>query len=267
MHPSIAVLYCNLGTPDAPTPSAVRRFLAEFLSDRRVVEIPRLVWLPLLYGVILRVRPAKTARKYGSIWRAEGSPLRYWTERQAHLVADQLSQDGLSVAARVGMRYGTGSIPEQLEELVKAGVRRILILPAYPQYSATTTASLFDAVNSWSSTQRNLPEFRFVKSFASDPNYIRALANSVRSHWAQRGRAELLVMSFHGIPLRNIDLGDPYAAESRETARLLAEALDLQPSKYRLTFQSRLGRAQWLQPYTEPTLVDLAKKGVRSVDV
>ena len=265
--PRTAVLYCNLGTPDEPTTPAVRRFLAEFLSDPRVVEVPRLLWLMILHGVILRVRPAKSAAKYASIWRPEGSPLKIWTEQQARLLQDWLSQHGHAVQVRYAMRYGSTSIASQLDALKAEGATRVLIVPAYPQYSATTTASLFDAVYQWAAKVRNLPELRFVNHYHDDARYIAALATRVQQHWQVHGRPDALVMSFHGVPERTLHLGDPYHCECFKTARLLAEHLGLAKEQYRVTFQSRLGRAKWLQPYTEPTLIEMGQAGVHRVDV
>ena len=262
-----AVLWCNLGSPDAPTAAAVRPYLAEFLGDPRVVEIPRALWLPILHGIILRTRPAKSAAKYASIWTAEGSPLKVWTARQAALLAGWLGERGQPVAVRPAMRYASPSIASQLDALQAAGATRILVLQAYPQYSATTTASVIDAVNAWSAGVRRLPELRFVNDFHDEPPYIEALAQGVERHWREHGRGDMLVMSFHGIPERNIRLGDPYQAQSLETARLLAARLGLGAGQHRVTFQSRFGRARWLEPYTEPTLRALAAAGTGRVDV
>ncbi len=262
-----AVLFCNLGTPDTPTTADVRRFLREFLSDRRVVEIPRLLWLAILHGIILRLRPAKSAAKYASIWTSEGSPLKLWTEKQAKLLQGWLAQRGHDVQVRYAMRYGASSIASQLDALKAAGTTRVLILPAYPQYSATTSASLFDAVYAWAATVRNLPELRFVNRYHDHPGYIKALAQSIQRHWKSHGRPDQLLMSFHGVPARTLQLGDPYHCECRKTARLLAEQLGLSDQQFKVTFQSRLGRAKWLQPYTEPSLIALGKAGVQRVDV
>jgi protoporphyrin/coproporphyrin ferrochelatase len=262
-----AVLLCNLGTPDAPTPTAVRRYLAEFLSDERVVEIPRLLWWLILHGVILRTRPAQSARKYASIWTAEGSPLKLWTEKQAKLLGGYLGQRGHAVTVRYAMRYGAPSIASVLDELKSQGVTRVLVLPLYPQYSATTTASVNDAVYTWASKVRELPELRFVNRYHDDAGYIGALAKRVQDHWAANGRGERLVLSFHGVPKRTLSLGDSYHCECLKTARLLRERLGLDTEQLLVTFQSRLGRAEWLQPYTEPTLVALAQSGVKRVDV
>ena len=262
-----AVLYCNLGTPDAPTTAAVRRYLAEFLSDPRVVEIPRLLWMLILHGIVLRVRPARSAAKYAGVWTTEGSPLKVWTEKQAKLLQGWLATRGHQVKVRYAMRYGQTSIASQLEALKAEGVRRVLVLPAYPQYSATTTASVFDAVYAWAGATRLIPELRFVNHYHDDPLYIEALAKRVRKHWQDHGRGERLVMSFHGVPQRTLQLGDPYHCECFKTARLLAERLGLQKDQFTVTFQSRLGRAKWLEPYTEPSLIALARAGVARVDV
>ncbi len=262
-----AVLYCNLGTPDAPTAAALRPYLAQFLSDHRVIEIPRLLWWLILHGIILRLRPKKSAAKYASIWTAEGSPLKVWTARQALLLADQLSGRGHQVEVRYAMRYGQPSIGAELAALKASGVTRVLVLPAYPQYSGTSTASVFDAVYSWAAKTRLIPELRFVNHYHDHPGYIAALAARVQAHWALRGRADKLLMSFHGVPERTLHLGDPYHCECHKTARLLAEQLGLDKTQYLVTFQSRFGKAKWLEPYTEPTLVAQAQAGLKSVDV
>jgi ferrochelatase len=265
--PRTAVLLCNLGTPDDASPGAVRRYLAQFLSDPRVVEIPPLLWKPILHGIILRVRPKKSAAKYATIWTAEGSPLRVWTARQAEALQARLRAEGSAVAVRYAMRYGSPSIDAQLDALKAEGATRVLVLPAYPQYSGTTTASVFDMVYDWGKRQRSLPELRFVNRYHDDPGYLDALAVRIEAHWAAHGRAEKLVMSFHGVPARTLELGDPYHCECHKTARLLAARLGIGRDAYAVTFQSRFGKAQWLEPYTEPTLVAMARAGTRSVDV
>ena len=262
-----AVLLVNLGTPQAPTPTAVRHYLAEFLSDPRVVEIPRLVWWPILHGVILRTRPRKSAAKYASIWTPQGSPLAVWTAAQAQGLQAALDGAGHRVLVRPAMRYGQPSIPAQLDALRAAGATRVLVLPLYPQYAAATTASVGDKVMQWAQRARRVPELRFVSIYHDDPGYIEALASQVRRHWVANGRAERLLLSFHGLPRRSLDLGDPYHCQCQKTARLLGEALALEPAQLLVTFQSRFGRAKWLQPYTEPTLVGLARQGLKSVDV
>ncbi|NML14329.1 ferrochelatase [Azohydromonas caseinilytica] len=259
-----AVLLVNLGTPDEPTPAALRRYLAEFLGDPRVVEIPRAAWLPILHGVILRTRPAKSAAKYASIWTPEGSPLAVWTQRQAAGLQQRL---GAGVLVRHAMRYGNPAIPQVLDELTAAGATRVLVLPLYPQYAASTTATANDAVGAWLARQRRQPEVRFVNHYPDDAGYIAALAAQVRSHWQQHGRGQKLVMSFHGVPRRTLELGDPYHCECHKTARLLAAQLGLGKDEWVVTFQSRFGKAEWLKPYTEPTLIQLARDGLKRVDV
>lgn len=260
-----AVLLVNLGSPDAPTAPALRRYLAEFLSDPRVVEIPRAVWLPILHGIILRTRPARSAAKYASVWMPEGSPLAVWTQRQTAALASELSGTGLLV--RHAMRYGNPSIASVLDSLRAEGTTRVLVLPMYPQYAAATTASVADAVMHWAQRARRQPELRFVGEYHDDAGYIGALAARLQAHWATHGRAEKLVLSFHGVPERSLTLGDPYHCQCHVTARLLAQRLQLQPGRVLVTFQSRFGKAKWLEPYTEPTLQSLAAQGVKSVDV
>ncbi|HEY6897091.1 MAG TPA: ferrochelatase [Rhodocyclaceae bacterium] len=262
-----AVLLVNLGTPEAPTAAAVRRYLKQFLSDPRVVEIPRLVWWPILNGIILNTRPAKSALKYAQIWTQDGSPLQVHTERQAKLLRGALGEAGVHVQVAWAMRYGQPSIAATLDQLKAAGARRILILPLYPQYAASTTASVMDDVADWLKRTRNQPELRMVRNYHDDPGYIAALAASVREQWRDGGQPEKLVMSFHGLPRRSLDLGDPYFCECQKTGRLLAEALGLTAEQYLVTFQSRFGAAEWLQPYTQPTLEALAKAGSRKLDV
>ena len=265
--PGTAVLLCNLGTPDAPTPAALRRYLAEFLGDSRVVEIPKPIWWLILHGIILRLRPAKSAAKYASIWTPEGSPLKVWTERQAQALQGWLQQQGHHATVRYAMRYGNPSIASELDALKAQGVTRVLILPAYPQYSGTTTASVVDAVTHWTAKIRHLPELRFINRYHDDAGYITALAERIQAYWQEHGRPDKLVLSFHGVPERTLHLGDPYHCECHKTARLLAEQLGLKREQVQLTFQSRFGKAKWLGPYTEPTLVALARAGVKRVDV
>lgn len=262
-----AVLLCNLGTPDAATAPAVRRYLAEFLSDPRVVEIPRAVWLPLLHGVILPFRSGKSAAKYATIWTTDGSPLRIWTEKQAKLLQGRLGEQGHRVLVRYAMRYGQPGIPAQLDALKAEGVTRVLILPAYPQYSGTTTASIIDAVSGWAQRTRNIPELRFINRYHDNRGYLQALARRIEQDWQAQGRPDHLVMSFHGVPERTLKLGDPYHCECQKTGRLLAQWLGLAQGDYTVSFQSRFGKAKWLEPYTEPTLRALGQRGVGRVDV
>jgi ferrochelatase len=261
------ILYCNLGTPDEPTAAALRPYLREFLSDPRVVEIPRAAWLPLLYGVILPLRAPKSAAKYASIWTPDGSPLKIWTEKQAKLLQGWLGERGHGVVVRYAMRYGKPSIASQLDALVSAGAERILILPAYPQYSGTSTASVIDAVCAWSAKVRAVPELRFVNGYHGDDGYIEALVRRIERHWREKGRADHFVMSFHGVPERVVKLGDPYRDQCLETARRVAGRLGLDKGQCTVSFQSRFGRAKWLEPSTDATLRALGKKGVQRVDV
>jgi ferrochelatase len=265
--PTTAILLCNLGTPDAPTPAALRRYLAEFLGDHRVVEIPRPIWWLILHGIILRLRPAKSAAKYATIWTPEGSPLKVWTEKQARGLQGWLQQQGHHVTVRYAMRYGNPSMPAQLDALKAEGATRVLVLPAYPQYSGTTTASVFDAVYRWADRVRTVPELRFINHYHDDAGYISALAARIRAHWQVHGQPEQLVMSFHGVPERTLQLGDPYHCECHKTARLLAQELGLSKEQYTLTFQSRFGKAKWLEPYTEPTVIRMAQAGLKRIDV
>ena len=262
-----AVLLVNLGTPAAATPAALRRYLAQFLWDPRVVEIPRPLWWLILHGVILRTRPAKSAAKYASIWTAQGSPLLRWSQRQAECLQTELQARGHDVLVRLAMRYGEPALDRVLDALQAEGASRLLVLPLYPQYAAATTASTVDAVAAWAKRTRRVPELRFVNHYHDDPGYIAALAASVRAHWALHPRGDKLVMSFHGVPARSLALGDPYHCECHKTGRLLAEVLGLAKDDYLVTFQSRLGRAKWLEPYTEPSVKKLAAEGVHHIDI
>ncbi|MBI3285866.1 MAG: ferrochelatase [Burkholderiales bacterium] len=262
-----AVLLINLGTPDAPTTAAVRRYLKEFLSDPRVVEIPRLLWWIILNCICLPFRSKQSAAKYAAIWSKDGSPLKIHTEKQALLLQGYLGERGHEVKATYAMRYGSPSIPSVLQKLKAEGYERLLILPAYPQYSASTTASNFDAVFRHYQRVRNVPELRLVRNYHDHEAYIQALKQSVLDHWMVNGKSEKLVMSFHGLPKAFLLRGDPYHCECYKTARLLAEQLGLDKDDYVVTFQSRLGRAEWLQPYTLPTVQQLARAGVKRVDV
>lgn len=268
VRPTTAILLCNLGTPSAPTAPAVRRYLAEFLGDPRVVEIPALIWKPILYGAILPLRPKASAEKYQSVWTEEGSPLLVYTQKQAQALQEALTASGHTDLLVVpAMRYDAPNIATQLDALKAQGIARILILPLYPQYSSTTTASVVDYINAWTRRQRAFPEFRFINDYATDAGYVEALVQSIQAHWAEHGQAQKLVMSFHGIPARNIALGDPYQAQCHQTAQRVVAQLGLSESQYMVTFQSRFGRAEWLQPYTQPTLEAQAQQGLESVDL
>ncbi len=264
----VGVLLINLGTPDAPTAPALRRYLRQFLSDRRVVEIPRMLWWPILHGIILNTRPRKSAEKYAQIWTDEGSPLLVHTRRQATMLRGFLGARGIGVEVEVGMRYGNPSVTSAIEALRAKNCDRILVIPLYPQYAASSSASAMDAV--WEALQhlRNMPEIRTVRHYHDHPGYIAALAQSVREYWmAHGGRPDKLLISFHGVPRYTLDKGDPYHCECQKTARLLAEALGLSQDQYQVCFQSRFGRAEWLQPYFAPTLMALGRQKTRRVDV
>jgi ferrochelatase len=263
-----AVLLINLGTPDAPTPRAVRRYLGQFLSDPRVIEIPRVLWLPILHAFVLNSRPRKSAQKYASIWTSEGSPLRVHTESQARLLRGHIeSRVAMPLTVEFAMRYGEPSIGGTLARLMSEGCERVLVLPMYPQYAAATTASALDQVAELLRRTRNVPEIRLVKHFHDHPSYIGALASLVQDHWRQSGRPDKLVMSFHGLPRFSLARGDPYHSECHETAHLLAGRLELSESEWQITFQSRFGRAEWIEPHTASTLADYGRRGVRRVDV
>lgn len=262
-----AILWCNLGTPDEPTPAAVRRYLAEFLADRRVVEIPRAAWLPLLYGVILPLRSAKSAAKYASIWTPDGSPLKVWTEKQAKLLQGWLGERKQMVKVRPAMRYGNPSIASQLDALVAGGATRVLVMTAYPQYSGTTTASVIDAVAQWAQRTRAIPELRIVNGYHDEPGYIDAVVHRIERYWREHFPPDHLVMSFHGVPERVVKLGDPYRDQCLESARRIAGRLGLEAGRVTVSFQSRFGRARWLEPSTEATLRKLGKAGTKRVDV
>ena len=256
--PETAVVLVNLGTPSAPTPRAVRRYLGEFLMDPRVVALPRWLWGPLLHLVILPLRSPRVARKYAEIWMEGGSPLAVYTRRLAQAVQQRMPQ------ARVvhAMRYGTPSIPEVFAQLRSERIGRVIVLPLYPQYSTTTTASVDDLVR----RTRSMPTVS-IRDYHRDPRWVAAIADSIRAHWAAHGRGDRLVFSFHGLPQRLVDAGDPYAAQCEAGVAAIAQALALQPGDYRLTYQSRFGREQWLEPATVDVLGALARDGVRKVDV
>ncbi|HZW18884.1 MAG TPA: ferrochelatase [Luteimonas sp.] len=256
------LLVVNLGTPQAPTAAAVRRYLAEFLSDPRVVQVPRLLWWPLLHGVILPLRAPRVARKYAQVWLDDGSPLAVYTARLAAAIGARLP--GVPVAH--AMRYGEPGIDAALRALRDRGCGRVLVLPLYPQYSTTTTASVADALARIAKDAAELP-LRMVDQYSTDAGVVAALADSVRAHWQAHGRGERLLMSFHGIPQRLVDGGDPYSTQCHATATALAAALGLGHGEWLVTFQSRFGREQWLQPATDATLRLLGETGLGRVDV
>jgi len=268
MAGSPGVLLVNLGTPDAPTAGAVRRYLREFLSDPRVVQIPRIVWIPLLYLLVLPFRPSKSAAKYAKIWRPDGSPLRIYHERQAQLLRGYLGQKlSRQVPVVAAMRYGKPSVAAGLAELKERGCDRILVIPMYPQYAQSTTASTEDALARGLERWRPAPAVKLVKEFHAHPAYVKAIARNVNEYWMKTGRPDRLVMSFHGVPKAVVDAGDPYEKQCRESARLIATELGWNDARTIVAFQSRFGAAEWLQPYTAATLRDLGKDGVGRVDV
>jgi ferrochelatase len=266
--PKIGVLLINLGTPAAPTAAALRPYLKEFLSDPRVIEIPRLAWWPILNLVILNTRPKKSAAKYAHIWTKDGSPLLVHTQKQTKLLQGYLGERTRSPhLVDYAMRYGTPSVESVVNKLKAQGCDRLLVIPLYPQYAASSTASALDAVFAALGKTRNLPALRVVKHYHDDPGYIAALAQSINDYWMQNGRPDKLVISFHGVPRFSLDKGDPYHCECQKTGRLLTEQLGLKPEQFTLTFQSRFGRAEWLKPYTQATLEQLGKSGTGRVDV
>ena len=264
----VGVLLCNLGTPEAPTPPALRRYLAEFLWDPRVVEIPRPIWWLILHGLVLRLRPRKAAKAYRSIWMEKGSPLLVLTEELAQAVRGELSRLAHGeMLVEIGMRYGRPAIGTQLEKLKAASVDRILVLPLYPQYAAATTASVFDAVAQRLRQWRHIPELRFISDYHDDAGYVGAVSASIEQFWQENGRAALLLFSFHGLPERCRRLGDPYYTQCLRSASLIAERLGLEQGSWKMAFQSRFGPAEWIKPYCVDVLKALPGEGVKTVDV
>lgn len=262
-----AVVLVNLGTPTAPNASSLRRYLREFLGDPRVIELPRIIWLPILYGVILPLRAGRSAKAYRRVWMAEGSPLRVLSERLTGAVAAHLQGSNPGVAVRLAMRYGEPSVASVLRGLRDTGLRRVIVLPLYPQYSASTAASVFDAVVDELRTWRQVPELRFIADYHADAAWTDAVAASIRAHWDTHPRGEKLLFSFHGIPQRYVRSGDPYEDQCRASAANIAARLGLPDEAWQLSFQSRVGREPWLQPYTDDTVRALGAAGVTSIDV
>ncbi|MGQ0701478.1 MAG: ferrochelatase [Panacagrimonas sp.] len=258
------VLLVNLGTPDAPTASAIRRYLRQFLSDPRVVELPRALWLPVLYGFILPFRPVKLVHAYAKVWTEQGSPLLAISRQQQAALQAVLGND---IAVGLAMTYGEPSIASAMSAFENSGVHRVLVLPLYPQYSGTTTAAVMDGVFAHTRTQRWMPELRTVNSYHDDDGYVAALAESIEAHWTAQGRSDRLLISFHSIPRQYLEKGDPYFCHCHKTARLLAERLQLAPASWSVSFQSRLGRQPWLQPYTDIVIPQLAERGTQTLDV
>ncbi|OOF29090.1 ferrochelatase [Salinivibrio sp. IB872] len=261
-HNQVGVLLVNLGTPEAPTSQSVKAFLSEFLHDHRVVDLTRWLWCPLLHGVILPIRSPKVAKLYQSIWMEEGSPLMVYAKRQQKALAEQVS-----APVALGMTYGNPSIAQGLDELQAKGCDKVLVLPLYPQYSATTTAAVFDKVAKSLKGRPVIPALRYVNHYHDHPLYQAALAHSVKQHWQAHGKGDLLLCSYHGIPQRFADNGDPYPRHCEQTTSLLQAELGLADNEIMMTYQSRFGREEWLKPYTDKTLETLPSKGVKTLDI
>ncbi len=265
---SLGVLLVNLGTPDEPTPRAVKTYLAEFLSDPRIVALPRWLWQIILRGIILRVRPKRSAQAYASIWTDQGSPLLVLSERLRDALQQQFAElHSERVTVALAMRYGNPSLPQVLQNLRRQNIQRLLVLPLYPQYSATTTASIFDALTRELQQWRWIPELRFIQRYHQEADYVATLSESIRAYRAQHGDAEKLLFSFHGIPKDYYEAGDPYPDQCRATAQQVAETLALQPGQWQIAFQSRFGKEEWVKPYTDATLKQWGQEGVKHVQV
>lgn len=264
----VGILLANLGSPDAPTSGSVRKYLAQFLGDPRVIEANRFIWWFALHGVILRIRPPRAAKSYQKVWTEQGSPLIHISQQQTAAIRHSMQQrHGDNVHVELAMTYGNPSIVDALQALRDADCHHLLILPLYPQYSATTTAAVFDQITDTLKTWRWIPECRFINQYYQHPPHIEALANSIKKQWQENQRAEKLLFSFHGLPQRYVDQGDPYYEQCQHTCQLVANALQLEDNEWQLVFQSRFGREPWLQPYCSLTLEELARSGTKSVDV
>ena len=264
----IGVLISNLGTPEAPTKQALRPYLKQFLSDPRVVEVPKLIWWCILNLIILNFRPKRSAEAYATVWTKEGSPLLTHTKNQAKALQAKFDAEAPDTyVVDYAMRYGEPSVATAMQNLLEQGARKVIVLPLYPQYCASTTGSTFDALAEDFTQRRWLPDLRFVSHYHDHPQYIECVAQSIRAHWDKHGRADKVVFSYHGIPKRYLLNGDPYHCECHKTTRLVATALGLKEGEYMTTFQSRFGREEWLKPYTDETLKALPKQGVKSLQV
>ena len=261
------VLLVNLGTPDEPTAPAVRRYLAEFLADPRVVEIPKLIWMMILHGIILRVRPAKSAALYKQVWTEQGSPLMDITRRQTQKLHSYFKQAGEEVSVEFCMRYGEPSVSSTLKRMHQDGIDKLVVLPLYPQYAAPTTASAFDAIAKELTSWRYLPALHFINTYHDNPDFIDALAASIAKDFEINGQPQKLVLSYHGMPERNLHLGDPYYCFCMKTTKLVVAKLGLKEDQYITTFQSRFGKAKWLTPYTDATMESLPKEGIKDIAV
>lgn len=260
--PNTGILITNIGTPDAPTPTAVRRYLKKFLSDPHVVKLPRFIWWPILYGFILPFRSHSSAKLYQKIWTEQGSPLLIFSQQ----IADAL-QKKLQLPVELGLHYSDPSIKTALEKLRAQQVKKIIVLPLYPQYSVTTTASTFNSVKEIISKWHHLPELHMINHYAYDENYINTLCDSIEKTWKEKGKAQYLLFSFHGIPQRYVDKGDPYVQQCHATAQAVAKKLQLENKQWSVAFQSRLGRAKWATPYTDQVLMTLPKQGITNLQV
>ncbi|WP_129830341.1 ferrochelatase [Vibrio parahaemolyticus] len=256
------VLLVNLGTPDEPTAPAVKRFLSQFLHDHRVVDMTRWLWCPILHGVILPIRSPKVAKLYESVWMEEGSPLMVYSKRQAKKLAQHLD-----MPVELGMTYGNPSLQSGFEALIAQGVEEVIVLPLYPQYSGTTTAAVSDGITKAFKQLPVIPAFSFIRDYHDHPMYIEALAHSVRQYWEEYGKGDYLLCSYHGIPKRYADNGDIYPQHCEATTRLLGEVLGLSSDQIGMSYQSRFGREEWLQPYTDKTLETITSKGVKKIDI
>ena len=261
------ILLTNLGTPDEPTAPSLKTYLRQFLSDERVIETPKPIWWLILNGIVLRTRPAKSAKAYQSVWTDDGSPLLLYTKKQKNLIKEKLEKKYSNLVFDIGMRYGNPSIAEGLNNLRKQNCDRIIVLPLYPQYCAATTGSTFDAVALELQKWRWVPSLRFIGSYYDQPLYIQALKNSIEEFWSKNDKPKKLLFSYHGIPKKYLDKGDPYHCFCRKTTRLVAESMNLPEDNYMTTFQSRFGPAEWLQPYTDKTIESLAREGTDDIHV
>jgi len=264
----IGVLITNLGTPAAPTKQALKPYLKQFLSDPRVVEVPKAIWWFVLNGIILNIRPKRSAEAYATVWTEQGSPLLTHTIAQYEGIKQRLeSQFADNILVDYAMRYGQPSIESAIENLLESGARKLFVLPLYPQYCASTTGSTFDAIAQDFTKRRWLPEFRFLNQYHDNPEYIDCLVDKIKAHWDKHGRTDRLIFTYHGIPKRYLLNGDPYHCQCHKTSRLIAEKLGISGEEYMTTFQSRFGREEWLKPYTDETLKSLPKTGVKSVQM
>lgn len=258
------VLLVNLGTPDAPSPKAVKQYLAEFLLDKRVIDLNRFTWVPLLKGIILPRRVPKVAKLYQEIWQEDGSPLLVYSRQQQQALDKSLSAD---IMVELAMTYGQPSMEDAIERLLQAGIKKLIVLPMYPQYSCSTTAAVWDALSRVLAKTRNIPEVMFVRDYADHPRYINALADSVINSFAKNGRPDLLLISYHGIPERYAAEGDDYPLRCQKTTEALVEKLSLKEGEYMMCYQSRFGKEEWLKPYTDETLTQLPNQGIKNIQV